>query len=134
MSDYIEVLASIISRTTTEVFFGEPRMNYDEFSTIFKASKYVETLIFYGLRLSKSGKINLGRNISYKIKKLSFQETGLIKYSNWSEDKTEFNCIVEQIINSNIHKQLQKLNILNCNIDIEDMDIPGVELVEECLW
>ena len=53
MSDYIDALTSIISKTTAKVSFHCPRMDYDEFSLILMAAKNTDTVIFDRLKLSK---------------------------------------------------------------------------------
>ena len=131
MSDYIDALTHIISRTTHEVYFNDPRMDYDEFSRIVKASNNTNTLIFHGLTFRKRGRIDFGDNIDYNINRFSLQCTGLEWNSDWRYDKSTFNMIVEQIKHSNMHQQLQKFNIFQCKVDVEDVDLPGVTVVRE---
>ena len=106
-------------------------MDYDEFSTIVKASNNTNTLVFSFLRFTKRGRIDFGDNIDYNINTFSLQETGDESNSAWRYDKSTFNMIVEQIKHSNMHQQLQKFNIFQCKVDVEDVDLPGVTVVKE---
>ena len=133
MSDYIDALTCIISKTTTQVSFYCPRMDYDEFSKIVISAKSTHTLIFDCLTLSNKGTINFGKHISYDISRLSLQQTGDKNYSDWREDKSTFYTIVEQIKKSHIHENLRELSIKKCNIDSDDVDLPGVKIVQE-VW
>ena len=78
--------------------------------------------------------MDFGSDVNYNIKQLSLQNTGDICNSNWKDDKSELNLIVEQLVKSNVHNQLQKFNIKECNADIKDIDLPGVKIVEEANW
>ena len=86
MSQYISSLTAIISWATEEVELYYPRMDYSEFSEIVQASNHVHKLVFDGLTLLKSGTIDFGKNIDYKIKQLSLQNTGDEEYSDWRQN------------------------------------------------
>ena len=131
MTDYMEALTSVISRTVTRVGFYYPRLNYDEFSELVIASKHVEILIFKGLTFENNGTINFGTNHKYSIKQFSLQWTGDASYSDWKSDKTAFNCIVDQIKNSGMDQELQKFIIYRCNLNIDDVNLPNVQVTEE---
>ena len=131
MSDYMEALTSVISRTVTRVGFYYPRLNYDEFSELVIASKHVEILIFKGLTFENNGTINFGINHKYSIKQFSLQWTGDASYSDWKSDKTAFNCIVDQIKNSGMDQELQKFIIYRCNVNADEVKLPNVQVTEE---
>ena len=131
MSNYMNAFITIISWTTSQVFFDKPRMNYSEFSKIIKASRRVHTLIFSCLTLSESGTLDLGKNKNYRIKEFSLQMAGNENYSNWTSDRTGLYLIVDQIKKSNMHKKLEKFNINGCNTDLTEEDLPEVKIVHE---
>ena len=129
--EYLDALAAIISKTTYKVFIGVSEMDYDEFSGIVKASRHINILVFSCLKFIKSGTIDFGKNIDYNINTLSLQYTGRIYNSDWREDKRELNSIVEQIKQSNMHHQLQYFGLYYCNVDPDDVDLPGVNINQE---
>ena len=129
INDYIDVLTAIISRTTTEVKFAYPTLNYDELSAIVKASKHINKLVFHGLKLHKTGKIDFGSDLDYKIKVLSFQWSGEEVFCNWKKDKTEFDTIYIKIKKSELHKNLKTLDLYNCGIDTDGLDFFGVLII-----
>ena len=106
-------------------------MDYDEFSKMIIASKHINRLIFNKLTLIKSGTINFGHGINYRIRELSFQGTGHEDYSFWRSDKTEFDTIIQHIKQSHIHEELETLNVYGCYVD--DVKLSGVLVVQE-VW
>ena len=126
-NDYIDALWSIVSRTTKKVRLIFPRMDYDQFSTIVKASRHVDTLIFNHLHFEEEGKINLGLGINYNIRNLSLQYSEL-GYRTWNEKMSWFFDVVQEIKNSNMHKNLESLNICGLKVDIDQVDLPGIHI------
>ena len=88
-------------------------------------------MIFNCLTLKDNGILDFGSNINYNIKQLSFQYTGDEDYSNWKDNKNEFTSIVDHIKESNIHFKLQKFSIFECNVKRNEVDLPGVEVVDK---
>ena len=68
MSSYIDSLLLVIPKTLSKVYFAYPRMDYDDFSKILKASHNCNTLIFMGLTLTNSGSLDFGTKIDYNIR------------------------------------------------------------------
>ena len=102
-------------------------MDYSEFSEIVQASNHVHKLVFDGLTLLKRGTIDFGKNIDYKIKQLSLQNTGDEEYSDWRQDNNEFSQIVKQILESYMSFSLKVFNIHRCNVDIDHFELSEVD-------
>ena len=103
-------------------------MDYDQFSAIIKASRHVDTLIFHGLHFGEEGKINFGSDINYNIKNLSLQNSE-VGYHTWNEKMSWFFDVVQEIKNSNMHKNLESLNICGLTVDKYQVDLPGIQIV-----
>ena len=93
MTDYIDALTYIISKTTDSVSFDSPKLDYDQFSIIVKASRHCNTLSFNKLKLTSNGIIDFGSYMKYNIKKFSLMNSGLEEYGNWGQDRSEFDLI-----------------------------------------
>ena len=106
-------------------------MDYDRFSTIVRTSRHVRTLIFRSLKLVNRGIIDFGKNLNYNINTLSLQQPGIRRYNDLARYRAEFYYIVDQIRNSNIHKQLEIFDIYGCNVDTDEVYLPGVQVIDE---
>ena len=106
-------------------------MNYDGFSKIVQASKNCERLIFRGLKFIKAGKIDFGRDLDYKISYLSLCWAGKQKRCNWGIDRAEFLNILKEIRESKMEKQLQTIDIHQCNLTVAEVALSGVDVVFE---
>ena len=87
------------------------------------------------MKFIKTGKIDFGRGLDYKISYLGLSHVGHQSYCEWGTDtdKTEFKAILKEIKESNMEKQLQTINIFVCNLTVPEVTLSGVDVVHEYL-
>ena len=129
IKNYTDLLIPIIQRTTKEVYIYYSIMDYDQFSKIVQASKTCERLIFRYVKLIKTGKIDFGKSLDYKISYLGLSYAGHENYCDWRTDKTEYQAILKEIKESNMEKQLQTIDIHQCNLTVPEVTLTGIDVV-----
>ena len=133
MKNYTDLIVPIIRKTTKEVYLKSPTVDYDDFSKIVQASKNSQRLVFDGLTLIKSGKINFGRDLNYNITYFGLHGTDEKESAEWSEDKNELKNLVREIRLSNMKKHLQTFNVRVCSATKANFASIGIDALVEDL-
>ena len=76
MKYYLKDLLSCISIVSKEIYLTFFDMNQDEFSTIIRAARNSQRLVFNQCKIEKTGAIDFGEDLSYDTQLISFPYTG----------------------------------------------------------
>ena len=120
---YIDGFSELAKRTKKEIFLNRINFREKDFQTIVKAARNSERIMFNHCCLHFSPVLDLGADLSFYTKYLSFKNWDITKWvetetkwsKEWEEEREEspwhFTYIVNAIGYSGLRRSLDKINI-----------------------
>ena len=100
-SKYLHYLTAAAKRVSTHFYIYHINMTADEFVELLSSSKNCESAYFYYLNIDSSAEFNVGDRLDgWKTKNLSFNYSGLNKYSGWESDISKLEVIIKGLSTS----------------------------------
>ena len=127
---FIDVLANSLPKVTEAVYFHKLKMDYDDLSTIVKASSNAQRLVFNNCLIKSSGKLDLTIGQKYNTHLLSFRYTGDKGRSDWGENKAQFEDIITAINCSELTQSLDTLDVKGCRVDPSKVTVGNANVIE----
>ena len=128
MKYYHVPLIKCLGKVSKEIYLENFYMDQDEFSSIIRASKYCDKVIIRSTKIGRSGTIDLGKDLNYNIKLVSFEYTGHSTNSDWAKNKEQFRNIIRCIKESGLSLSLNTLSLYECGVNIHDVNLEGVDI------
>ena len=105
-------------------------MDYDDLSTIIKASSNTKRLIIRSCTIKPPGTLDFTIQQHYNIQFLSFYYSGDYNFSNWLYNKNEFLEIVKAINSSGLQQLIHTFDICGCGVDTSEITVAKAKAVK----
>ena len=125
MRHYLDAILPHIHKVSKEIYFRLFKINNKDLSNIIKVSANCDRLILRGATIVNCGNIDFGKDLAYKIRFISFENTGRQEYSNWKKNKIQYNQIIDAIKNSGLFNSLNSLCLYESGVDISEANLPS---------